>query len=80
MFEACGRPIFPRVGFIPVGHCGLHKGHDGFPEKCAILVETVPEHERDASKQLELDLADYWKPIRDIADEDTPLFPIGDED
>ncbi len=80
MFESCGRPMFPARGYIPIGHCGLHRGHDGYPEQCAILIETTSQAERDATRKLDLDLTEYWKPARDMPDDETPLFPIEDEE
>lgn len=63
--------MFLGRGFVPTGHCGLLKGHDGFPENCAILVESKPQCE-EAQVPLDIDLTDErdpcdaWKPGRDI--------------
>lgn len=76
MDEKCGKPIFPTRGFIPTGHCGLFKNHDG---KCISQVETKSEAERMSTKQLDVDLNDAWKPSRDIDDDTIPIYGIEDE-
>ncbi len=83
----CGAPMFPRRGFDPIGHCGLAKGHVGAH---MLQVETKAEAERMSTKQLDIDLNDAWKPIRDLPDgdefimsgneEELPHHLIADED
>jgi hypothetical protein len=74
--EKCGMPMFLKKGFEPTSHCGLPKHHLG---KCMAQVVTNSESERISSGQLDLDLNDLWKPIRDISDEDIPIYIIEDE-
>ncbi len=74
--ELCGRPIFPRRGaLIPEGHCTLPHGHIG---ACAI-----GSHDRKAwrteTHELDVDLTEAWKPIRDLPDGELPPGLIGDE-
>ncbi|OGZ04937.1 MAG: hypothetical protein A2845_04345 [Candidatus Lloydbacteria bacterium RIFCSPHIGHO2_01_FULL_49_22] len=74
MPNICGKPIFPLRGFIPIGHCGLIEYHDG---KCMMQIETKSDAMQ--TKQLDIDLRDLWKPIRDLPDGHTPCFPFAYE-
>lgn len=76
MDEKCGMPIFPKKGFTPLGHCGLNKHHAG---KCVLQTEIKSEADQMPTKQLEIDLNDAWKPIRDLPDNELPLYGIQDE-
>lgn len=60
--EKCDEPIFGRQ-LVVLGRCGLFKGHDG---KHLSQVETKAETDRMSTRQLDLDLGEAWKPIRDL--------------
>lgn len=72
MTERCGKPIFPLRGFNPTGHCGLTKNHEGL---CCLESALSAEQERKATKQLDLDLSEAWKPSRDLPSGETPIGP-----
>jgi hypothetical protein len=73
----CTLPIFPqRGGLIPIGHCGLEVNHSGV---CRIIDEAKSVHERTITHELDVDLSEAWKPIRDLPDGELPAGIIGDE-
>ena len=77
MTDVCGKQIWKKGrGLVLEGHCGLAQQHIG---RCMLQVETRAEAERMSTKQLDLDLTEAWKPIRDLPGGDEYVYGVIDD-